>query len=180
MAGQLVQVDHFTISSPVASVIIGGGSSGSSSTNFAINTDDVYMFTYHNVFMSNDGASFATRFTVSGTEDSSANYDQAVVGLYTNQAFPKNGNQNLTFITNYSMGTTPQESQCGIWYLYNFNNSSEYSFITQETVNITETPEIVGGVKGAVLTVAQSCDGIKLYANTGNIASGTFTLYRVV
>jgi hypothetical protein len=180
MAGQLVQVDHFTISSPVASVIIGGGSSGSSSTNFAINTDDVYMFTYHNVFMSVDGATFSTRFTVLGTEDSSANYDQAQIGMYTNQASFKSGNPNLTFLTNYGMGTTPQESQCGIWYLYNFNNSSEYSFINHESVNITEAPEIVGQVRGAVLTVAQSCDGIKLYASSGNIASGTFTLYRVV
>jgi hypothetical protein len=175
-----VQVDHFEISSAISSVIIGGGSSGSSSTNFAINTDDVYMFTYHNVFMSNDGATFSTRFTVSGTEDSSANYDQVSIGMYTNQSFYKSGNVNLTFLTNYGMGTTAQESQCGIWYLYNFNDSSEYSFCSQESVNITETPEIVGAVKGAVLTVAQSCDGIKLYANSGNFSSGTFTLYKVV
>ena len=180
MAGKLIQVDTFTIDSAVASVIIGGGSSGSSSTNFAINTDDVYMFTYNNVFMSNDGASFSTRFTVSGSEDSSANYDQASIGMYTNQAFYKSGNVNLTFLTNYGMGTTPQESQSGIWYLYNFNNSSEYSFTSQESINITETPEIIGAVKGGVNTVAQSCDGIKLYANSGNIASGTFTLYKVV
>ena len=180
MAGQLVQVDHFEISSPVASVIIGGGSSGSSSYNFAINTDDVYMLTYNNVFMSNDGATFTTRFTVSGSEDSSANYDQVTIGMYTNQAFYKSGNANLTFLTNYGMGTTPQESQSAITYLYNFNNSSEYSFITHESINITEAPEIVGAVRGAVNTVAQSCDGIKFNANTGNIASGTFTLYRVV
>ena len=180
MAGQLIQVDTFTISSPVASVIIGGGSSGSSSYNFAINTDDVYMFTYHNVYMQSDGFTFSTRFTVGGTEDSSANYDQVQIGMYTNQAFAKSGNQNLTFLTNYGMGTTPQESQCGIWYLYNFNSSSEYSFISHESINITEAPEIVGQVRGAVLTVAQSCDGLKLYANAGNIASGTFTLYKVV
>ena len=51
----LEQVDHFTVTSDVTSVIIGGGSGGSSSENFAINTDDVYVLTYHNLFMTDDG-----------------------------------------------------------------------------------------------------------------------------
>ena len=176
----LVQVDHFEISSAVSSVIIGEGSSGSSSTNFAINTDDVYMMTYRNVFMSNDGASFSTRFTVSGSEDSSSNYDQVGMAPYTNQAFTFYGNQNLSFLTNFGMGTTVQESQNDIWWLYNFNNSGEYSKCVQDSFNITETPEFVGQIRGVVLTVAQSCDGIKIYANSGNLASGTFTLYKVI
>jgi hypothetical protein len=44
MAGSLIKVDEFTISSPVASVILGGGSSGSSGLNASIDsTYDVYM-----------------------------------------------------------------------------------------------------------------------------------------
>ena len=180
MAGSLVQVDTFTISSAVSSVIIGGGSSGSSSYNFAINTDDIYVLYYHNLYMSNDGATAGMRFTVSGSADTSSNYDQAVNGMYSNQAFSKGGNVNLSGLTNYGMGTTVQESQCGMWYLYNFNNSSEYSITSQDMINITESPEYVGAIKGAVLTVNQSCDGVQFYANSGNIASGTWTLYKVV
>ena len=38
-------VDEFTVSSNVSSLIIGGGSSGSSTLNFAIdNTYNIYMF----------------------------------------------------------------------------------------------------------------------------------------
>ena len=71
----LVQVDTFTVSSAVASVIIGGGSSGSSSINFAINTDDVYMLTISNYQPETDNTNFRLRVTVSGTADSSSNYD---------------------------------------------------------------------------------------------------------
>ena len=180
MAGSLIQVDTFTIGSAVSSVIIGGGSSGSSSYNFAINTNDPYLLTYQNVFMSNDGASFSTRFTVSGTGDSSSNYDQASIGMYSNTTFYRSGNVNLNALTNYGMGTTTQESQSGWWYLYNFANASQYSFMVMNSINVTETPEYVGAVKGADLKESQATDGVQIYANSGNISNGTFTLYKVV
>ena len=49
MSGSLVLVDEFTTSSAVASVTIGGGSSGSSSYNYAIATTyNVYLLEYTN------------------------------------------------------------------------------------------------------------------------------------
>ena len=180
MVGSLVQVDTFTISSAVSSVIIGGGSSGSSSYNFAINTDDVYIVTYNNLYMTNDGNTTNIRFTVSGSADTTSNYDQAGQGFYTNQAFYESGNSDLSNYTNYGMGTTAAESQCGIWYLYNFNNSSGYSYAVHDSFSISETPEYIGNASGRVLTVNQACDGIQYSANANNIASGTWTMYRVV
>ena len=74
----LKKVDEFTISSGVSSVIIGGGSSGSSGENFAIdNTYNVYLLQYSNMFMQNDGNSTRIRFTVNGSPDTSSNYDNA-------------------------------------------------------------------------------------------------------
>ena len=176
----LVQVDTFTIGSAVASVIIGGGSSGSSSYNFAINTDDVYMVAYSNAFMSSDGARLRVRFTVSGSADTSANYQGARVDMYANQSFYDSSTTNGTYLNGFALGTTNSESSKGLYYLYNFNNSSEYSFVTielQETNNAGENAGIMGG---AMLKVAQATDGIQFYASTGNIANGTFTLYKVV
>ena len=44
MSGSLIKVDEFTVTSALSDVIIGGGSSGSSTENFAIdNTYDVYV-----------------------------------------------------------------------------------------------------------------------------------------
>jgi len=176
----LVQVDQFSITSAVSSVIIGGGSSGSSSYNFAINTDDVYLLTYTDLYMTNDGNSVSYRFTVSGSADSTSNYDQASEGMYSNQAFYRSGNQNLSNLTNYGLGTTSSESQQGLLWLYDFKESSSYSFATHQSTTTTETPEYVGAMKGIVLAVAQATDGVQFYANANNIASGNFALYKQV
>ena len=181
MAGSLTKVDEFTISSGVSSVIIGGGSSGSSSEDFAIdNTYNVYLLQYSNVFMSNDGSSTRIRFTVSGSPDTSSNYDNARKNLYTNQASYNGSNQNISYMPNLAAGTTNQESQQGNIYLFNFSNSSEYSFATLELVGGRETPEYYGVEGGFCLTVAQATDGVQFYTTSGNIAGGTFKLYGLV
>jgi hypothetical protein len=178
MTGSLVLVDEFTVSSAVANVIIGGGSSGSSSENFAIDsTYDVYMLQYNNLFMSVDGRVPQIRFTVSGSADTSSNYDNARMNLYSNQAFYDGANQNVSYMPNLSGGITSPESQQGTIYLFNFSNASEYSYATLELVGATETPEYYGVAGGFVLTVAQATDGVQFYANADNIASGEFKLY---
>tara|TARA_Y100001963_G_scaffold126361_1_gene178778 strand:+ start:156 stop:701 length:546 start_codon:yes stop_codon:yes gene_type:complete len=176
----LVQVDEFSITSAVSSVIIGGGSNGSSSYNFAINTDDVYLLTYTDLYMTNDGNAVPYRFTVSGSADTSSNYDQAIEGMYSNQAFSRGGNQNINYLSNYGLGTTSSESQQGLLWLYDFNESSSYSFATHQMMTATETPEYVGAMKAIVLAVAQATDGVQFYANHNNIASGNFALYKQV
>jgi len=180
MAGSFAQVDHFEISSAVSTVTLGGGSSGSSSTNFAINTDDVYMAIYRNVYMSSDGASPNVRLTVSGSADSNANYDNARMNIYANTSHYDGANVNLTYFSTLSRGTTVQESSQGQIYCYNFNRSSEFSFITWSENVVTETPEYVDVYGGGSLTTAQTTDGIQWYASSGNIANGEFTLYKVV
>ena len=178
MAGSLTKVDEFTISSGVSSVIIGGGSSGSSSENFAIdNTYDVYLLQFSNLFMSNDGASTRIRFTVSGSADTSSNYDNARANFYTNQSIYDGANQNISYMPNLAAGTTAVESQNGSMYLFNFSNSSEYSFATLELLGATETPEYYGVVGGFCLTVAQATDGVQFYTTSGNISGGSFRLY---
>ena len=178
MAGSLTKVDEFTISSGVSSVIIGGGSSGSSSENFAIdNTYDVYLLQYTNMFMSNDGSSTRIRFTVSGSPDTSSNYDNARQTFYTNQSIYDGANQNISYMPNLASGTTAVEPQNGSMYLFNFSNSSEYSFATLELLGATETPEYYGVVGGFCLTVAQATDGVQFYTTSGTIAGGTIKLY---
>ena len=180
MAGSLVQVDHFEISSAVSTVTLGGGSSGSSSNNFAINTDDVYLATYRNVYMSNDGAVPNVRLTVSGSADTNSNYDNARMNIYANTNHYDGSNQNLSYFPTIGRGTTSQESSQGMIYCYNFNPSGEFSFITWSEILATETPEYIDVYGGGCLTTAQTTDGIQWYANSGNIANGEFTLYKVV
>tara|TARA_B100000029_G_scaffold508766_1_gene596412 strand:- start:64 stop:603 length:540 start_codon:yes stop_codon:yes gene_type:complete len=175
----LVQRDTFTISSNVASVIIGGGSDGSSSYDFAINTDNSYMLVYHSLYMSNDGNHARIRITKSGSADSTGNYDNARMNMYSNQAYSDVANVNSDYMPNLANGTTLPESQMGIMYLHNFNSGSLYSQVNFYIACTTETPEYINSVGFFSHTVASASDGIQFYANANSIASGTFTLYEI-
>ena len=76
MAGSLIKIDEFTVSSAVASVTIGGGSSGSSGLNTIDSTYDVYKLVVSSLKPVTDAVTVQMRFTASGTPDSSSNYDE--------------------------------------------------------------------------------------------------------
>ena len=169
MAGQLVQVATETVTSAVASVTLTG-----------IDSDDVYMVAVNNFTPTTDNVSVSLRFTVSGTADSSSNYDRAFKFFKADTTFSNISSTNQTELLVGNIGTGTSESYQAIYYLYNFNNASEYSFCTVEVSARDLNGNLRGGQGGAVLTVAQATDGIQLKATSGNVASGTFTLYRVV
>ena len=171
MAGKLVQVATTTVSSAVASVTLTG-----------IDSDDVYMVACSDIYFSaNDD--MRIRFTVSGSADTSSNYDYAHKAIYSNAAFGNTGIANATNLdTNQSTGTSSAFGINAIMYLYNFNNSSEYSFVTYENAHRNTSQSRTGlFAGGGVLTVAQATDGVHFYLNSGNnFANGTFTLYKVL
>ena len=167
--GKLVQVATNTVTSAVASVTLTG-----------IDSDDVYMVAIKDFTPATDNVSVSLRFTVSGTADTSANYDRALKTLKANTTFSNTSSTNQTELLVGNIGTGTSESFNGIYYLYNFNNSSEYSFVTQEVVARDLNGNLLGGQGGGVLTVGQTTDGVVFKTTSGNIASGTFTLYKVL
>lgn len=169
MAGQLIQVATNTVTSAVASVTLTG-----------IDSDDVYMVACSNVKSVNDNVNPFLRFTVSGTGDSSANYDYAQKTLRADTTFGNDSTTNDNEINLDNIGTGTGEQFNCILYLFNFNNASEYSFITMENININQGGALKGRQGGAVLTETQATDGVEFFMSSGNIASGTFTLYKVV
>ena len=172
MAGQLVQVATETVTSAVASVTLTG-----------IDSDDVYMVSINNVFASADD-DYEIRITKVGVVQSDANYDRASKDLKTSGTFGNTAGTNLTEIDfSAGIGTSGTNSHNEIIYCYNFNNASEYSFITMENVTMRDDANdiLFGFQGGAVHTVASASDGIHFFLTNGNnIASGTFTLYKVV
>ena len=165
----LIQVATNTVTSAVASVTLTG-----------IDSDDVYMVAFNNVQPSSDTVSLNARFTVSGSPDTSSNYDRAMKELRANTTFGNYSgtNQNAMFLDGAGTGTS--ELVNGIAYIYNSNNASEYTFITFENTGRDFDGHNKGRQGGLVLTVAQATDGIQFYFGSGNIASGTFTLFKVV
>jgi hypothetical protein len=168
MAGQLVQVATNTVTSPVASVTLTG-----------IDSDDVYMCAFNNVVGATNNVGIQIRVGKSGTLQSDSNYGYAYKNLRTDTTFSNIAGTNAGVAVG-NTGTATSESGQGIVYLYNFNSSSEYSFYTIETSFFNATPFLTGGQGGIVHTVASASDSIGFTASSGNIASGTFTLYRVV
>jgi hypothetical protein len=169
MAGSLIKIDEEIVTSAVASVTLGGSDWDSSY--------DVYMVAISNFTPATDNVSVSLRFTVSGTADSSSNYDRALKTLKANTTFSNTSSTNQTELLVGNIGTGTSESYQAIYYLYNFNNASEYSFCTLEVSARDLNGNLLGGQGGAVLTVQQATDGVQLKTTSGNIASGTFTLY---
>ena len=166
--GKLVQVATTTVTSAVASVTLTG-----------IDSDDVYMIAYNN-YTSDTNVAIRLRFTVSGTADTSSNYDIAFKRLQADSAFSNLSATNGDKLTINDVGTDTGEISNGVLYLFNFNNASEYSFVTMETTGRQASGHLRGRQGGGVLTVAQATDGVQILQDTGNITGGTFTLYKVI
>ena len=174
--GKLVQVATETVTSSTNTVSLTG-----------INTDDVYMVAISGATCDNN-AVIGMRVTTSGSADTTSNYDRAVKFMLSNEAF---GNSSATNQSYAQVNSNRLQNGTGlganaILYLYNFNSSSEYSFVTQETSTWREAnvvaQQLSGENGGFVHTVAQACDGLIFYMDLGtdNFTGGTFTLYKVV
>ena len=169
MAGNLVQVATNTVTSAVSSVTLTG-----------IDSDDVYMVAMSGMQPASDSQIYA-RVTTSGTADTDSEYDYGAKYLKADASFGSDG------VTNADkwIPTSTQESDYGgysmIMYLYNFNNSSDYSFVTYEEAHIQSGTTTVRGLQGGgTHTVNEANDGINFSMGSGNIESGTFTLYKVI
>ena len=169
MAGSLVLINEVTVTSGATMTITGIDS-----------TYDVYLLQMNDVVADTDNKDLRFRFTVSGTADSSANYDYAAKELRTDMAFEDRSNTNKEWIqTNISGGGTGTgEAIVGTIYAFNFSNASEYSFVTLEINNYDFDPRIMGWQGGAVLTETQATDGFTFFWESDvDFASGNFKLY---
>ena len=172
MAGSLIKIDEEIVTSAVASVTLGGSDWDSSY--------DVYMVAINNMLVVTSGQP-VFRVTESGTPNTTSNYDRAGKLLRSVSAFSNFSNTNLDkgYLTGSSIGTTDNESANLIMYIFNANNSSEYTFFTQEATTRADGGELRGGQSGSVFTSTSAIDGIQFFndSGSGNIASGQFVLY---
>ena len=169
MSGSLIKIDEEIVTSAVASVTLTGIDS----------TYDVYMIRINNVTGTTEPNAINIRFTVGGTADTSANYDWAHKVLRTGAVFQNQSNTNQTAINGLdSTGTSTSETVNAIYYFFNFNNASEYSFMTYEASARSSGAELNARQGGGVLTAAQATDGVQFFMSNNNIEVGSqFVLY---
>ena len=170
MAGSLIKINEAIVTTATPSVTLTGIDS----------TYDVYMVAFTNVLGTSEPTNFSLRFTESGTANSTSNYDFASKEMKTSAGFSNRigTNQNRAFFNLFTGSTATEDTQQGILYIYNANNSSEYTFYTCETVfGNAAGGALQGHQGGGVMTVQSSVDGIYFQQDSGNIASGSFSLY---
>jgi hypothetical protein len=169
MAGSLIKIDEEIVTSAVASVTLTGIDS----------TYDVYQVVYNNAKVSADGTvKIRMRFTESGTPNTTANYDRASKFLRTVVGFGNLYNTNQTsFNTDANIGNATGEHQNKLFYIFNANNSSEYTFMTEEATQVASSGELSGQQGGGLMTVQSQVNGVNFFTSTGDINSAVFTLY---
>ena len=169
MAGSLIKIDEEIISSAVSSVTLAGIDS----------TYDVYKLIVNNVHPSSADSNLGIRVTESGTANTTSNYDNAGKFLRTAVSFGNSSNTNqdkFGFGSFVGAGDTGDRVQ-GVFYIFNAPDSSEFTFITFEKIQTAESNEMTGNMGGGVFTSASAVDGVHIFINTGNMETGTFTLY---
>ncbi len=169
MAGSLNKISETTVSSAVASVTLTGIDS----------TYDVYKLIGSNFQCATDDKNLIVHFTVSGTADTSSNYDSAFLQLKTGSSYNNSSSSNSNALTIApSLSNATNETGNFVLYLFNFNNASEYSFATTEANTLLNNSEMRGLQGGFLLTVVQATDGVRFtWESSSNFSSGTFTLY---
>jgi hypothetical protein len=170
MSGSLIKIQETTVSSATASVTLTGIDS----------TYDVYVVRYNNVTIDTDTIQLRWRYRNSSGDVTSANYDFARKILRSNATFSNStgtGAGGFTAFRTVSIGTGTQEQANGLLYLFNFNNSSEYSFHTEEGTSFDYQPALAGIQGGGVLTVTEAHTGLTFFPASGNFDSGQFVLY---
>jgi hypothetical protein len=169
MSGSLIKLDEVVASSS-ATVTLGVSNWDTSY--------DVYKVIVTDVIPTEDSRNLYFRVVKSGSADDSSNYDYSYFAMRTDTTFGSIGNTNQTFwqTSNYSNGTATGETMNGVFYLFNFNGT-EYSYVTNETASRTSSSTLISAQGGGVHTVGSASNGVQFFYSSGNIASGTFTLY---
>jgi hypothetical protein len=168
MAGSLIKISETIVSSAVASVTLTSIDS----------IYDVYLLVMNNVSPATVNADVFLRVTESGTASSDSDYDLAYKLLRTDTTFSNISSTNQAqWGLSGSLENEAGKTFNGHCYIFNANNSSEYTFVTMENGYLADDGTFLGTQGGGVYTQTTTVDGVSISFDTGNIDAGTFTLY---
>ena len=169
MSGSLIKIDEEIISSPDSSVTLTGIDT----------TYDVYKLVINNVHPGIDNANLSIRLTESGSPNETSNYDNAA--KFFRSGSSSYGNFGTTNQTSFGfgsyIGSDTGEGLSGVHYIFSANLSGEYTFITSERMQVAGSGELSGEQAGGIFTSASSVDGVHIFISSGNMETGSFTLY---
>tara|TARA_Y100000004_G_C8872846_1_gene394108 strand:- start:453 stop:980 length:528 start_codon:yes stop_codon:yes gene_type:complete len=170
--GQLQQVNQVEVTSAQATVTITG-----------VDTDCPYLLVLNSILPDTDNATLRMRFTAGGSNVSTANYDTSGVIAKVHASFVTTTTQNQNQFHNLvssGTGNNNEEKTDGFFYFYNMYVSDQNSRFVQKTAQRKSdgTEEFI--YSQGVYTVNEQHDGFYFFFTSGNIASGKFTLYKIL
>ena len=166
MAGSLIEIDKEVASSSATITLTGINS-----------TYNVYRVVASNIVPASDSQALRIRVGTGGTPDSDSEYDMAFKVFESNTGISNHGEVNQTSWRGVTYGTNTNEAGNLLIHCFNFSNASNFSYITLEENTFTNSSHLASFNGGAVHTVNEANDSISFHMASGNIASGTFTLY---
>ena len=173
MSGALIKIDEAVITSAVASVDLGG-----------VNWDDsydVYKLVWSNLQVDTDirGIHFRVLDT-SNNPITTANYDvaQRVMRQDTTYEASYANGQTIGYLVDNYLGTAAGEVANGENYLFNWNETTDFSSWTTCTVYQNNTGVLRSMNGGGVLDLTAAHKGVRVFLLAGgNLSGGTITLY---
>lgn len=149
-----------------------------------ITTDDVYMLVVNNAYVGADGGILDMQPMVDDATDTDGDINIAAKLLRTNATYQNLSNQNQS-IWRATDGMTDSPDTCNfIMYLYNWNSSSEFSYVSMEVTSTRGDGHLLGKQHGGVKKKNTAYNGIHISTNQssggGFQNNGRFTLYRIV
>jgi len=173
MAGALIKLDEVEITSGVSSVSIGGSNWDTSY--------DVYRLTWNDLAVDTDAKNVTLRVLDSSNNPvSSSIYDVAQKVLRSDTTFENSyaENFNVGFVVDNYLGTATGEVGNGVKWLFNFNNASEFSFWTTESVYRNNTGVLRGSQGGGLITETAQHRGMQFIPQAGsNLSGGVIRLF---
>ena len=141
-----------------------------------IDSDNVYLLVGTHIISTQGNCELKIRVNTSGTAQGTAEYDYGNK-VVSNGGFNKRNAQNQT--SGYISDNIDAYGGNFRAYLYNFNNSSEYSYIEHESTNYVSNQES-SNFGGTVYTTLEANNGVTIFGHAGTFNSGRLVLYKVI
>ena len=143
---------------------------------------NVHFLTYSNAKLSAGNKQIGMRFYESGTLETASVYEWAIVRVEgTTFSEQKTTGFSRLPVAWYALSTNTGNNANGYFYFYNFNDSSKYSFMTNQSFGWGYNSDTGMQFGGGVLPQSSTVDGIQIahYDGAGVDISGTFSLYGI-
>ena len=138
----------------------------------------VHFITIENYVPDTNNRHLGLRFKVSGSADTSTNYQYSMERITASTASQLySGNDSKIWLA-YNCGTGTGQSLNGSFYVYDAGSSSD-TFMTQEFVMIDKDSNLSQNFGSGLNDVNQVVNGLEFMTSGDNLLSGTFKLFGI-